>query len=201
MKISEVMHTPVVTCPSWATLGQVARVMRDKHVGCVLLTDRIGYLAGIVTETLDGFSARLKKEGFSVEVRAPSTPLPTAWADRSAVTQVLTNLVVNGIQATPAGGTVAIAAKLVEQAAPPFVESDEQTWMAIAVTDTGIGLEEAHRARIFEPFFTTKEVGTGTGLGLSVSWGLVREHGGWIDVQSTPGEGSTFTVYLPRGAA
>jgi signal-transduction protein with cAMP-binding, CBS, and nucleotidyltransferase domain len=50
MKISEVMHTPVVTCPSWATLGQVARVMRDKHVGCVLLTDRIGYLAGIVTD-------------------------------------------------------------------------------------------------------------------------------------------------------
>ena len=122
-------------------------------------------------------------------------------ADDGQLTQVLTNLVVNGIQATPAGGTVALAAAFVEQEAPPYVESDEQTWMAIAVTDTGIGLEEAHRARIFEPFFTTKEVGTGTGLGLSVSWGLVREHGGWIDVQSTVGKGSTFTVYLPRGAA
>ncbi|MBL9016211.1 MAG: HAMP domain-containing protein [Myxococcales bacterium] len=122
-------------------------------------------------------------------------------ADDGQLTQVLTNLVVNGIQATPPGGTVALAARFVEQAAPPYVESDEQTWMAISVRDTGIGLEEAHRARIFEPFFTTKEVGMGTGLGLSVSWGLVREHGGWIDVQSTPGQGSTFTVYLPRGAA
>src|SRR5690606_35900633 len=74
-------------------------------------------------------------------------------ADDGQLTQVLTNLVVNGIQATPPGGTVSLAATFVEQAAPPYVESDEQAWMAIAVTDTGIGLEEAHRARIFEPFF------------------------------------------------
>ena len=121
-------------------------------------------------------------------------------ADDGQLTQVLTNLVVNGIQATPPGGTVAITARVVEQSPPPYVGSEDQRWMAIEVRDTGTGLDEATRARVFEPFYTTKEIGEGTGLGLSVSWGLVREHGGWIDVVSTPGNGSTFTVYLPRGA-
>jgi two-component system NtrC family sensor kinase len=73
--------------------------------------------------------------------------------------------------------------------------------MAIEVADTGKGFDEATRARVFEPFYTTKEIGEGTGLGLSVSWGLVREHGGWIEVVSEPEKGSTFTVYLPTGAA
>ena len=121
-------------------------------------------------------------------------------ADDGQLTQVLTNLVVNGIHATPPGGTVAIRASFVNQAPPPYVGGEEQSWMAIEVRDTGTGLDEAARARIFEPFYTTKEVGAGTGLGLSVSWGLVREHGGWISVSSVPGEGSTFIVYLPRGA-
>ncbi|MBA3460206.1 MAG: HAMP domain-containing histidine kinase [Deltaproteobacteria bacterium] len=122
-------------------------------------------------------------------------------ADDGQLTQVLTNLVVNGIQATPARGTVAIRAKVVEQQPPPYVGSDEASWMAIEVKDNGTGLDDSSRARIFEPFFSTKGIGEGTGLGLSVSWGLVREHGGWIDVQSVLGEGSTFTVFLPRGTA
>ncbi len=71
--------------------------------------------------------------------------------------------------------------------------------MTIAVRDTGTGIDELSRSRMFEPFYTTKEVGSGTGLGLSVSWGIVREHGGWIDVASTPGQGATFTVHLPLG--
>ncbi len=125
-------------------------------------------------------------------------------ADDGQLTQVLANLVVNAIQATPAGGTVSIAARTVEQVPPPYVGGDARRWMAIDVRDTGAGIDDAIRARIFEPFYTTKEVGDGTGLGLSVSWGLVREHGGWIEVQSSPGQGATFTVYVPadvRGAA
>lgn len=123
-------------------------------------------------------------------------------ADDGQLTQVLTNLIVNAIQATPEKGTVSLGARRVDQVPPPYVGGDEQPWMAIDVRDTGPGLDEVTRARMFEPFYTTKEIGDGTGLGLSVSWGLVREHGGWIDAQSAPGGGSTFTVYLPaRGAA
>ncbi len=125
-------------------------------------------------------------------------------ADDGQMGQVLTNLVVNAVQAMPeGGGTVTITTHVVEHVAPSYVGSDAHDWMAIEVADTGHGMDEPTRQRIFEPFFTTKEVGEVTGLGLSVSWGIVREHGGWIDVASSQGKGSTFTVYLPRtgGAA
>ena len=122
-------------------------------------------------------------------------------ADDGQLHQVLTNLVVNAIHAMPDGGTVDIVARIVEHAPPPYVESHAQSWMAIAVRDTGLGMDDETRERIFEPFFTTKQVGEGTGLGLSVSWGIVREHGGWIDVESVPGKGSTFTIYLPCEAS
>jgi len=128
-------------------------------------------------------------------------------ADDGQLTQVMTNLVVNAIQATPPGGRVEIRVRAVEQQPPPYVGSTTRSWMAIEVIDTGPGIDEATRARVFEPFYTTKDIGDGTGLGLSISWGIVREHGGWIDVASPspagstagPGAGSTFTVYLPRG--
>jgi two-component system, NtrC family, sensor kinase len=121
-------------------------------------------------------------------------------ADEGQLHQVLTNLVINAIHAMPDGGTVEIVTRLADATPPPYVDSPAARWVAIEVRDRGIGMDAATRERIFEPFFTTKQVGEGTGLGLSVSWGIVREHGGWIDVQSEPGAGSTFTVWLPRGA-
>ena len=68
------------------------------------------------------------------------------------------------------------------------------------MTDAGAGIRDEDVAHVFEPFFTTKDVGEGTGLGLSVAYGIVREHGGWIDVVSTVGRGSSFAVYLPSRA-
>jgi signal transduction histidine kinase len=122
-------------------------------------------------------------------------------ADDAQLTQVLTNLVVNAIQATPAGGKVAFATRIIEQTPPPYVGGNVRSWLAIDVEDTGAGMDEATRIRVFEPFYTTKDIGDGTGLGLSVSWGIIREHGGWIDIASSPGKGSTFTVYLPHDLA
>jgi len=125
-----------------------------------------------------------------------------AEADDGQLTQVVTNLVVNAIQACGAGGgTVTLVVRSVEQVPPPYVGGTHQQWIALEVRDTGVGMDDSTRQRIFEPFYTTKQIGDGTGLGLSISWGIVREHGGWIDVASMPRQGSTFTVYLPRGDA
>ena len=123
----------------------------------------------------------------------------TVEADDGAVSQVITNLVVNAIQASREGSAVELVVRAVETLPPPYVGGAATSWVTIGVHDHGIGFDERTRARVFEPFFTTKAAGDGTGLGLSVSWGIVREHGGWIDVVSTPGAGATFTVYLPRG--
>ncbi len=71
---------------------------------------------------------------------------------------------------------------------------------AVEVRDEGVGIAEEHVWRLFEPFFTTKDVGEGTGLGLSIAYGIVQEHGGWINVSSRPGAGSCFVVFLPAGA-
>jgi signal transduction histidine kinase len=129
-------------------------------------------------------------------------PEPTALeveADDAQLQQVLTNLAINAIHASPAGAKVELAASEVEMTAPPHVDSANTLWLAIRVRDHGVGMDATTAERVFEPFFSTKGVGEGTGLGLSVSWGIIREHGGWIALESAPGEGSTFTVYLPRG--
>jgi signal transduction histidine kinase len=122
-------------------------------------------------------------------------------ADDGQLTQVLTNLVVNAIQAMPSGGDVVVSARPVTLTPPSYVGGGLRAWMSIEVKDGGTGMDAATQQRIFEPFFTTKQVGDGTGLGLSVSWGIIREHGGWIAVQSAPGAGSAFTVYLPMAAS
>jgi signal transduction histidine kinase len=121
----------------------------------------------------------------------------TALVDAGQLQQALANLVVNGIQSMPSGGTVTISIGR-ERARPPADHGGpEDDYLFLAVTDQGEGMTEDTIAHIFEPFFTTKPVGEGTGLGLSVSYGIVKEHGGWIDTASRPGKGSTFRIFLP----
>ncbi len=117
--------------------------------------------------------------------------------DRGQIQQVVTNLVMNSIQAMPEGGEVRLAVETAREKPPADVGGPERTYAQVRVVDTGSGIPPELLPRIFEPFFTTKDVGDGTGLGLSVAWGLMRDHQGWISVESTPGKGSTFTIHLP----
>jgi signal transduction histidine kinase len=120
-----------------------------------------------------------------------------ALVDAEQIRQALTNLVLNGVQAIGEGGRVQVGLR-VERARPPADHGGPETeYACLYVKDDGVGMSKDVLAHIFEPFFTTKRVGEGTGLGLSVTYGIVREHGGWIDVASEPGAGSRFCIYLP----
>ncbi len=121
----------------------------------------------------------------------------SANVDPNQMQQVLTNLVVNAVQAMPEGGTVEIILRRQQTRRPDSEKPSTALHVAIAVSDQGSGIAEDNVEQLFEPFFTTKGVGEGTGLGLSIAYGIVEEHGGWIDVDSQVGRGSTFTVYLP----
>jgi CheY-like chemotaxis protein len=121
-------------------------------------------------------------------------------ADRHQIEQVLLNLAINACDAMGNRGTLTISADALDLAGPDAARHRVRpaTYVRIAVTDTGTGMDETTRRSVFEPFFTTKEVGRGTGLGLAVAHGIVTQHGGQIDVESELGVGSTFTVLLPR---
>ena len=139
--------------------------------------------------------ARKRKVDLQLE---DATISPVTHVDAVQIQQVLTNLIVNAIQAIPDGGMVRISVSPTEKTAPENMETGFTSYYAISVEDNGLGIKEEEMAHLFEPFYTTKQTGEGTGLGLSVSYGIVQDHGGWIDAKSQPSKGSCFTVYLPR---
>jgi two-component system, cell cycle sensor histidine kinase and response regulator CckA len=122
-------------------------------------------------------------------VRMPSAVPPTALADPTQVELVIVNLALNARDALPDGGTITVATEVVER--------EGGHWVALRVSDTGVGMDEDTQAHVFEPFFTTKDETHGTGLGLFIVHELVEHAGGAIEVSSAPGRGTTFVVYLP----
>jgi PAS domain S-box-containing protein len=129
-----------------------------------------------------------------------SLDLVPVLVDPTQIEQVLMNLVLNARDAMPEGGTVEIATRLVyldDDTPSRLLGAPPGQYVAIAVSDNGTGMDNATLARIFEPFFTTKAPGRGTGLGLATVYGIVQQSGGDVSVESQPGLGSTFIVYLP----
>lgn len=154
-------------------------------------------LVAIAERTVALMAPLARKADVSVALKSAERPLH-AHIDPVQVQQVLANLVMNGIQAMPAGGALTLGVVRTRAERPHDLGGEVVPCVAVVVADDGEGMDPATLAQVFDPFFTTKNVGEGTGLGLSVAYGIIREHGGWIDARSTPGEGTTFTVFFPE---
>jgi len=184
--------------------------------------DKAGKRAAVLTRQLLAFGRRQQMErrniklndviaeimkllnriiGADVEVNVRAGPnLSTIFADPAQIEQVVMNLAVNARDAMPEGGRLTIETSNVtldEAYQRQYPDVQPGNYVELRVSDTGSGMDEATRARIFEPFFTTKEVGKGTGLGLPMVYGIVKQHDGYINVYSEPGYGTAFKIILP----
>jgi two-component system NtrC family sensor kinase len=153
----------------------------------------------LVVTKVEKFLKRVIGEDIEFKTILLNSPLPVL-ADDYQLEQVLMNLATNARDAMPNGGALTVTTTQV-LLNDEFVAAQNfgkpGPYALITVTDTGVGMDETTRLRIFEPFFTTKEVGKGTGLGLAVAYGIIKQHDGCINVYSEPGTGTTFRIYLP----
>jgi len=149
---------------------------------------------------MDKLLRRTLGEGIAVDARMEPSPW-TVVIDPGRFEQVIMNLAINARDAMPDGGRLTLETQNVILD-DGYVRTHHGVhagdYVLVGVTDDGVGMSREVQERLFEPFFTTKEVGKGTGLGLAMAWGIVRQAGGTIDVTSEPGAGSTFKIYLPR---
>jgi CheY-like chemotaxis protein len=155
-------------------------------------------LGGVVTN-LSGMLRRILPADIAVVV-ATGDPTPECLADLHAVEQIVFNLATNARDAMPDGGVLRMEtgrAQLSEEQRTAAGATGANEWAYLSVEDTGAGMDDLTRRRIFEPFFTTKPSGKGTGLGMATVYGLVKQHGGAIDVDSTVGTGTRIRVYFP----
>jgi len=152
----------------------------------------------VLNDVVEGFAAILKRAlGEEVELKTLLAPdLALVHADPGQLEQVLLNLAINARDSMPKGGKVTIETKNLQLFGHPDLAPG--AYVLLTFSDTGTGISPAIRGRIFEPFFTTKERGKGTGLGLAVVHGILRQSSGLIEVESPPGHGTCFKIYLPR---
>lgn len=154
-------------------------------------------VSAIVTVMKD-YLVRIIGDGITLETACSSEPLPV-YVDRDQIEQVLMNLAANARDAMPAGGVLRLETTRVDSRdlALELEGRKPGLYAQITLTDSGVGMDAVTCSRVFEPFFTTKEIGYGTGLGLSLAYGVVKQHEGAINVYSEPGEGTVFKIYLP----
>ncbi len=153
----------------------------------------------VVTD-LESILRQTIREDIEVEFSLQQT-LHSVKADLAQIQQIIVNLALNACEAMPSGGKISIRTDSVtvdESDAAEQRDIQEGTYVTLSVSDTGKGMDQHTINHVFEPFFTTKEIGQGTGLGLSTVYGIVRQHGGHVRVESEPGKGATFNVYLPQ---
>jgi CheY-like chemotaxis protein len=147
-----------------------------------------------VVREVERLLRRLIGEDIRLIVHLESRPIHVL-ADQGQLEQVLMNLAVNSRDAMPRGGELAIATERAETALPG--DPTPRPFAVLAVSDTGVGMDDTTRTHIFEPFFTTKEPGQGTGLGLAMVYAIVQQSGGFIDLSTAPGAGAVFRIHLP----
>jgi nitrogen-specific signal transduction histidine kinase len=194
--------------------GKVAEIQRAAEQAAVLTGQLLAFSRkqprqqrlldlNRVVDDMQDILRRLIAEDIDLKFRLDPAGCPIS-ADANHLSQVLMNLVVNARDAMPIGGKLIVATRMAWR---EFEYSDGDgvrpagRYAVLSVADTGLGMDSETRSRIFEPFFSTKGVGKGTGLGLSTVYGIVVQHGGWIEVESEPGRGTTFRIYLPAAGA
>lgn len=156
---------------------------------------RILQLNAVVSETRS-MLARVIGEGIRLEM-ALAPDLPEVEGDPGQLAQMVLNLVLNARDAIPGGGTITIRTLVGARGGARTAAGSDGGWAVCEVQDNGAGMDEATRERVFEPFFTTKDLGKGTGLGLATVYGIVTAMRGEIEIQSAPGAGSTFRLWIP----
>jgi signal transduction histidine kinase len=222
--VAHELGTPLQVVSGHAGMLRAGDLTRDEAVGSAeVIAEQAQRMTGIIRQLLD-FSRRTGPalgDGDVAALAASTIEMLTPFADKHGVTlrlersdahpvvaidqnqmqQAITNLVVNAVQASPQGGEVVVEVGRAHCSPPPGIDGSSGESVVVAVRDRGIGIAAADLPHVFEPFFTTKDVGDGTGLGLAVAWGIVREHGGWIEVASGATHGTRFAVVLPLASS
>ncbi|MES0349874.1 MAG: response regulator, partial [Desulfobacteria bacterium] len=194
--------------PTYPDYGRLENIEKQIHSGARLTSRLLGYarkgkyevkpidLNQLVEGTSDTFGRTRKEITIHREL---AKDLFAVEADSGQIEQVLLNLFVNAADAMPGGGELTLKTMNLtdkDMKGKPY-EPKQSNYVLLQVTDTGTGIYKKTIDRIFDPFFTTKEIGGGTGLGLASAYGIIKAHGGYIDVASKRGRGTTFSIYLP----
>lgn len=153
-------------------------------------------ISALLTNVQRLLQHQIEEKGVAVALDLRAT-LPEVQADPELLQQVFINLYLNSLYALNAGGTITIRADLAEDGESQPNRTDGRSWLKVSFEDNGPGIPPDHIDHVFDPFFTTKDIGEGTGLGLAVSYGIVKEHGGDIRVESEPGRFTRFVIRLP----